>query len=345
MSTAPRTPPGSAPATAPAPVLDVRDLTVDVVHRGADLRVVDGVGYTLHEGETLALIGESGSGKSMSAMAAMGLLPDRTTRVGGSVRLRGTDLLTLPPARLREQRGRNIAMIFQDALSALNPTLTVGFQIAETLRVHEGLGRREARERAIDLMARVRISDPARRYHDHPHRFSGGMRQRIMIASAVALRPDVLIADEPTTALDVTVQAQIVELLVGLQRETGMALLLITHDLGLAAGVADRVAIMYAGRIVEEAPVLDLYDRPLHPYTRGLLAAVPRLDPRGGHDRLVPVAGSPPAPGDLPSGCAFHPRCPSAGPSCQEQTPMLLPVLPGRRTAACHHVPEVSRAG
>ncbi|MGA6219549.1 ABC transporter ATP-binding protein [Streptomyces umbrinus] len=327
------------------PLLDVQDLTVDVLSRsGAAQRVVHGVSFTLHEEETLALIGESGSGKSISAMAVMGLLPATTARVGGSARHRGTDLLTLPEDQFRALRGRRIAMVFQDALSALNPTLTVGFQIAETIRAHEGVGRREARARAVELMARVRIPDPARRYRDHPHQFSGGMRQRIMIAMAVALSPDVLIADEPTTALDVTVQAQIMELLAELREETGSALLLITHDLGLAAGTADRVAIMYAGRILEQAPVQELYDRPAHPYTRGLLAAVPRL--AGGTDDLNPIPGSPPGPGLLPAGCAFHPRCPDVGERCATQEPMLLPVLPDppARLVACHYPLEVSGA-
>ncbi|MEU9958552.1 ABC transporter ATP-binding protein [Streptomyces sp. NPDC050982] len=325
-----------------APLLDVQDLTVDVLSRsGGGQRVVHGVSFTLHEEETLALIGESGSGKSISAMAVMGLLPATTARVGGSARHRGTDLLALPEDQFRALRGKRIAMVFQDALSALNPTLTVGFQIAETIRAHEGVGRREARARAVELMARVRIPDPARRYRDHPHQFSGGMRQRIMIAMAVALGPDVLIADEPTTALDVTVQAQIMELLAELREETRSALLLITHDLGLAAGTADRVAIMYAGRILEQAPVQELYERPAHPYTRGLLAAVPRLD--GDTDDLTPIPGSPPGPGLLPSGCAFHPRCPEVGESCATQEPMLLPAPPAR-LVACHYPLEVSGA-
>ncbi|MDH6214057.1 ABC transporter ATP-binding protein [Streptomyces pseudovenezuelae] len=332
----------------PVPLLDVKDLTVDLLSRGGDggsvHRVVHGVSFTLHKEETVALIGESGSGKSISAMAVMGLLPATTARVGGSARHQGTDLLTLPPDQLRARRGKRIAMIFQDALSALNPTFSVGFQIAETIRAHEKVGRREARARAVDLMARVRIPDPASRYRDYPHQFSGGMRQRIMIAMAVALRPDVLIADEPTTALDVTVQAQIMELLAELREETGSALLLITHDLGLAAGTADRIAIMYAGRILEQAPFEELYDRPAHPYTRGLLAAVPRLD--GDLDDLTPIPGSPPGPGALPSGCPFHPRCTDSRDRCATQPPMLLPVLPNppARLVACHYPLEVSGA-
>ncbi|MGW3646247.1 ABC transporter ATP-binding protein [Streptomyces sp. NPDC000878] len=334
-----------APPLDAVPLLEVEDLTVDLLSRGgagrAAQRIVHGVSFTLRKEETVALIGESGSGKSISAMAVMGLLPATTARVGGSARHRGTDLLTLPPDQLRARRGKHIAMVFQDALSALNPTFSVGFQIAETIRAHERVGRREARARAVDLMARVRIPDPARRYRDYPHQFSGGMRQRIMIAMAVALSPDVLIADEPTTALDVTVQAQIMELLAELREETGSALLLITHDLGLAAGTADRVAIMYAGRIVEQAPVEDLYDRPAHPYTRGLLAAVPRLD--GDTDDLTPIPGSPPGPGPLPSGCPFHVRCPGARERCATESPTLLPASPAR-LAACHYPLEVSGA-
>ncbi|MFI0480101.1 ABC transporter ATP-binding protein [Actinomadura sp. 9N215] len=339
---------GITPA-GPAPLLDVEDLTVDLLSRGGSGRsagrnagrIVHGISFHLDEGETLALIGESGCGKSISAMAVMGLLSDGTARVGGSVRYRGVGLLTAAPDQVRAKRGRHIAMIFQDALSALNPTLTVGFQIAEAIRVHEGVGRREARARAVELMARVRIPDPARRYRDHPHRFSGGMRQRVMIAMAMALGPDVLIADEPTTALDVTVQAQIMEILAELRAETGSALLLITHDLGLAATTADRVAIMYAGHIVEQAPVQDLYDHPLHPYTKGLLAAVPRL--RGQADDLTPVPGAPPGPGLLPPGCPFHPRCPNAREPCATRRPELSPV-PSARLVACHYPLEVSGA-
>lgn len=338
--------PDPAPQPDGVPLLEVEDLTVDLLSPGgtgpAVQRVVHGVSFTLRKEETVALIGESGSGKSISAMALMGLLPAATAHVGGSARHRGTDLLALSPDQLRARRGKHLAMVFQDALSALNPTLTVGYQIAETIRAHESVGRREARTRAVELMARVRIPDPARRYRDYPHQFSGGMRQRIMIAMAVALSPDVLIADEPTTALDVTVQAQIMELLAELREETGSALLLITHDLGLAAGTADRVAIMYAGRILEKAPVQELYDRPAHPYTRGLLAAVPRLD--GDADTLTPVPGSPPGPGLLPSGCPFHPRCPDVAERCATQPPMLLPfdTAPAARLVACHYPLEVS---
>ncbi|MGW6459733.1 ABC transporter ATP-binding protein, partial [Streptomyces sp. NPDC055078] len=221
------------------------------------------------------------------------------------------------------------------------PTLTVGYQIAEAIRAHEDIGRRAARTRAVELMARVRIPDPGRRYGDYPHQFSGGMRQRVMIATAVALGPDVLIADEPTTALDVTVQAQIMELLAELREESGSALLLITHDLGLAAGTADRVAIMYAGHIVEQAPVEELYDRPAHPYTGGLLAAVPRLD--GPPSDLTPIPGTPPGPGLLPAGCAFHPRCPGARELCSTRRPTLIPAPPDR-LVACHYPLEVSGA-
>ncbi|MGY1439419.1 ABC transporter ATP-binding protein [Streptomyces reniochalinae] len=316
------------------PVLEVEDLSVELLRPGGTPHLaVERVSFTLYESETLALIGESGSGKSLTAMAVLGLLPGNV-RASGSARYRGTDLLTLSEAGLRALRGKHLATVFQDSLSALNPTLTVGFQIAEVLRVHRGLSRRAARSAAVDLLDRVRIPDPARRYGDHPHQFSGGMRQRAMIAMAVALGPDVLIADEPTTALDVTVQAQIMELLAELREEHRSALLLITHDLGLAAGTADRVALMYAGRIVEQAPAVPLYERPAHPYTRGLLNAVPSLDaPVGG---LVPVPGAPPAPGAFPGGCVFHPRCPSARDRCATQRPELEAGADGR-TTACHY--------
>ncbi|MFD4350377.1 ABC transporter ATP-binding protein [Streptomyces coelicoflavus] len=332
-------------ATETRPLLEAEDLTVDLLSSAPGTprsrRVVRGVSFAPREGETLALIGESGSGKSLSAMALMGLLPATTAEVGGSVRHRGTDLLTLHPDALRARRGKHLAMIFQDALSALNPTLTVGFQIAEVIRAHEKVSRREARARAVELMARVRIPDPARRYRDYPHQFSGGQRQRVMIASALALAPEILIADEPTTALDVTVQAQIMELLAELREETGSALLLITHDLGLAAAAADRVAIMYAGHIVEQAPVEELYDRPAHPYTGGLLAALPRLD--GPPGDLTSVPGTPPAPGPLPDGCAFRPRCATARASCAARRPVLLPA-PSARLVARHYPLEASSA-
>ncbi|WP_131763084.1 ABC transporter ATP-binding protein, partial [Actinomadura fibrosa] len=297
--------PGGAahPAESEAePLLRVDDLHVRFRVRDQDVHAVNGLSYTLAEGETVAILGESGSGKSVAAQAVMGILdtpPARITK--GSVRLRGEELLGLPERRRRAYRGDRIAMIFQDALTALNPVLTVGDQIREMYQVHRGLRRKAATAKAVELMERVRIPSAAQRLGDYPHQFSGGMRQRIMIAMALALEPDVLIADEPTTALDVTVQAQIMRLLAALQDEFRMGLVLITHDLGVVAGVADRIVVMYAGSVAEQAPARELYARPAHPYTRGLLASVPRLDRRGGP--LVPIAGTPPNPAALPPGC------------------------------------------
>ncbi|MGH3239679.1 MAG: ABC transporter ATP-binding protein, partial [Spirillospora sp.] len=272
------------PAPRPdAPLLQVDDLHVRFRVRGQDVHAVNGLSYTLAEGETVAILGESGSGKSVAAQAVMGILDMPPARIErGSVRLRGEELLGLTDRRRREYRAERISMIFQDALTALNPVFTVGDQLREMFQVHRGLGRRAAKQKAVELMERVRIPLAARRLGDYPHQFSGGMRQRIMIAMALALEPDVLIADEPTTALDVTVQAQIMRLLAGLQDDLNMGMVLITHDLGVVAGVADRIVVMYAGSVAEQSPARDLYARPAHPYTRGLLASVPRLDRRGG---------------------------------------------------------------
>jgi oligopeptide transport system ATP-binding protein len=341
-----------------SPLLEVEDLHVEFRSRGSAVNAVNGLSYTLHEGETLAILGESGSGKSVSAQAVMGILdtpPAYVTK--GSVRYRGTELLGLPEKRRRAYRGANIAMIFQDALSALNPVHRVGDQIAEMLIVHRKMSRRDARARAVELMDRVRIPSAASRINDFPHQFSGGMRQRVMIAMALALEPDVLIADEPTTALDVTVQAQIMKLLSDLQDEMAMGLILITHDLGVVADVADRIALMYAGRVVEEADVEDLYARPAHPYAEGLLASVPRIDVRG--RELTPIKGAPPNLAAIPPGCPFHPRCPRARDRCSREVPELRllragegsPDRSGARSgalspeshrSACHYAEEVS---
>ncbi|MFB4302744.1 ABC transporter ATP-binding protein [Actinomadura sp. NTSP31] len=326
----------------PPPLLEVDDLHVVFRVRGRDVRAVNGLSYTLGEGETVAILGESGSGKSVAAQAVMGILDSPPAQItGGSVRLRGEELLGLPERRRRGYRGDRISMIFQDALTALNPVFTVGDQIREMYRVHRGLGRRAARDKAVELMERVRIPSAAQRLGDYPHQFSGGMRQRIMIAMALALEPDVLIADEPTTALDVTVQAQIMRLLAGLQDELRMGMVLITHDLGVVAGVADRIVVMYAGSVAEQAPARELYARPAHPYTRGLLASVPRLDRRG--DALVPIKGTPPNPAALPPGCPFQPRCPRAEALCAAERPPLVTVAPGHE-AACHFAEEVHGA-
>ncbi|WP_263107801.1 ABC transporter ATP-binding protein, partial [Kitasatospora sp. DSM 101779] len=295
-------------------LLTVRDLTVDFGTAPA----VRGIDLDLHRGETLGIVGESGSGKSVTALAVLGLLPG-TARVGGSVRLEGRELVGLPARDLAAVRGRRIAMVFQDPLSAFTPVYRIGDQIAEAVRIHQAVDRATARKRAADLLDLVGIPAPDRALDSFPHEFSGGMRQRAMIAMAIANDPDILLADEPTTALDVTIQAQVLDVLRTAQRETGAALVLVSHDLGVIAGSADRVAVMYAGRIAETAPVDDLFAAPRHPYTLGLIGAVPRLDGRGGP--LVPIPGRPPAPGELGRGCPFAPRCPLAEDRCRTAEP------------------------
>jgi oligopeptide transport system ATP-binding protein len=339
VATTDTTPGPEAPLTNHAPLLEVEDLQVEFRTRDGVAKAVNGVSYSIEEGETLAVLGESGSGKSVTAQAVMGILDSPPGFVtGGAVRFRGEDLLVLPEDERRAYRGRNISMIFQDALSSLNPVFSVGWQIGEMFRIHEGLSKKEAKERAIDLMEQVRIPAARERVGDYPHQFSGGMRQRIMIAMAISLDPDVLIADEPTTALDVTVQAQIMELLADLQRERKMGLILITHDLGVVADVADKISVMYAGRIVEKAQVDEIYVRPAHPYTKGLLESIPRLDLKG--KELSAIKGLPPSLTRIPPGCEFNPRCPYAQQVCRDKRPPLLEVVPGRYSA-CHFAPEV----
>ncbi|MFD7578353.1 ABC transporter ATP-binding protein [Kitasatospora sp. NPDC059817] len=307
------------------PLLDVRDLHVEFVTRDGVAKAVNGVDYSVRAGETLAVLGESGSGKSVTAQAIMGILDMPPARIPrGEIRFRGRDMLKMGNEERRRIRGQKIAMIFQDALSSLNPVLTVGFQLGEMFRAHRGASRKEAKEKAVELMERVRIPAAKQRVNDYPHQFSGGMRQRIMIAMALALEPDLIIADEPTTALDVTVQAQVMDLLAELQAEYNMGLILITHDLGVVADVADKIAVMYAGRIVETAPVHDLYARPAHPYTRGLLDSIPRLDQKG--QELYAIKGLPPNLLRIPQGCAFNPRCPRAQDRCRAEVPELYPV-------------------
>ena len=321
------------------PILEVDDLSVEFRTRYGVVRAVNGISYKLQADESLAILGESGSGKTVSAQAIMGLIdtpPGFITK--GRILYRGVDLLKLPENERRRVRGQKIAMIFQDALTALNPVFSVGFQIGEMYRVHRGSSRDEARRKAVELMKRVRIPSAGERAGDYPHQFSGGMRQRVMIAMALALDPDVLIADEPTTALDVTVQAQIMELLGELQQETGMGLILITHDLGVVADVADRVAVMYAGEIVETGSIFDVYESPAHPYTQGLMASIPRLDQKG--NKLTPIGGSPPNLMRIPSGCPFHPRCPYAQKVCTTEDPPLYEVTSTRRSA-CHFWKDV----
>jgi oligopeptide/dipeptide ABC transporter ATP-binding protein len=325
---------------APAPhLLEVRDLVVEFYTRDGIARVINGASFHVDAGETLAVLGESGSGKSVTAQAVMGILdmPPAVIR-SGQILHRGRDLLVMDDGDRRRVRGAEIAMVFQDALSALNPVFSVGWQIAEAIRVREGTSKSEAMIRAVGLMERVRIPAARERIGDYPHQFSGGMRQRVMIAMALALNPKVLIADEPTTALDVTVQAQIMDLLADLQRDTEMALILITHDLGVVASVADRIAVMYAGRIVEHADVYALYERPAHPYTRALIESIPSQ--KGRTDVLKTISGLPPNLTSVPSGCPFHPRCPIRQDVCITTLPPAIDLGQGR-TSACHFAAEV----
>ena len=324
------------------PLLSVRNLRSEIDTENGTVTAVDGVSFDLFGNEVLAVVGESGCGKTMLALSILGLLPRRTGRItGGQVLFRGEDLAQATPARLREIRGAEIAMIFQDALTALHPLHRVGDQIAEMIRAHEHTGRAASRRRAVDLLELVGIPAPARRADSFPHELSGGMRQRVMIAMAVALDPQVLIADEPTTALDVTVQAQVLETLAEIERELDGSILLITHDFGVVATAADRVMVMYAGRRVEEGPVGDVFRRPRHPYTAGLLAAMPRIDDVPG--RLQRIPGTPPSLITPPPGCRFAPRCPHAGDKCVEESPeMRLWPPAGNVAVACHHAETVA---
>ncbi|MGA3490323.1 ABC transporter ATP-binding protein [Micromonosporaceae bacterium DT55] len=319
-------------------LLEITDLRVAFPGPNGAVQAVNGVSLQVHSGQTLAILGESGSGKSVTAQAVTGILDVPPATITGSVQLRGRELLTLPRKQRDRISGEEIGMVFQDAMAALNPVFTVGHQLMEVLRVRRGMSRADARRRAIELLERVRIPAAKDRMRDYPHQFSGGMRQRIMIALAISLEPDLLIADEPTTALDVTVQAQVMELLAEIQQESGMGLLLITHDLGVVAEVADDVAVMYAGRIVERGTVEQIFAGPAHPYTEGLLASMPRVDRRD--ERLYAIPGAPPNPARLPAGCPFHLRCPRATDECRLTLPPLL-ALPADRASACHHHEEV----
>jgi oligopeptide/dipeptide ABC transporter ATP-binding protein len=316
------------------PLLEVTDLSISFAREdGPAVVAVDGVSFGVAAGEVVALVGESGCGKTLTGLSLPGLLPP-TAQLGDASRIRfdGTDIARLPEAELRGYRGRRIAMVFQDPLTSLNPVMRVGHQIAEAIQAHRTVSRAEARNRAIELLGEVGIADPATRVDSYPHQLSGGMRQRVMIAIALAGEPELLVADEPTTALDVTVQAQILELLDRLRVARGMAVLLITHDLGIVAGRADRVIVMYAGRIAETASTSALFAQPAHPYTRGLFASIPRLGGEGG--RLPSIAGTVPRPDQWPAGCRFHPRCPVAISRCRESQPALDPVAADHR-AAC----------
>ncbi len=315
-------------------LLEVEDLRVTFPVRGRELRAVGGVSYALHAGRTLAIVGESGSGKTVSCRAVVGLLPPSAV-VTGSARFQGTQLIGLTDDQMREHRGADIAMVFQDPARSLNPTMRIGSQIAEAVRAHRRLRSPEAREQAVELLRLVRMPLPERRFFEYPHQLSGGMRQRVMIAIALACRPRLLIADEATTALDVTTQAQIMELLLELQAELGMALMLISHDLGLAASYADEVIVMYAGRIVEQAPASRLFSRVRMPYTEALFEAIPRLE-RPAHSPLPVIGGRPPDLSALPAGCSFAPRCRRAADDCVAAAPPLAEHEPGHRWACWH---------
>ena len=324
-----------------APVLSVENLKVEFRTPFGTVHAVNGVNLDVRPGETLGILGESGCGKSVTAAAVMGLVRSPPGYItAGKIVFRDRDLVTMTASERRAVRGGGIAMVFQDAITSLNPRLTVGHQIGEMFRVHLGAGRGVARRRAIELMDRVGIPSPASRIDDYPHQFSGGMCQRVMIAIALALQPQLLIADEPTTALDVTVQAQIMELLKALQQETGMGLILITHDLGVLAETADRVAVMYAGRVAETGPMRKVFKHPSHPYTVGLMRSIPRLDAKG--RRLDAIRGSPPVLSKLPPGCAFKPRCDWSQQRCAEELPPLGRVDDGHGSA-CHFHEAVRR--
>ncbi|MBW3615657.1 MAG: ABC transporter ATP-binding protein [Actinobacteria bacterium] len=323
------------------PLLEIEDLNVSFPTPDGVVQAVRGVTLSLDSGSVLGVVGESGSGKSVTMMAVMGLLP-KSARITGSVRFRGQEMLGLSNHELRRYRGSQMGMIFQDPMTSLNPVFTVGHQIAEAVRVHEpGIAKSALRERAIEMLTLVGIPKPDKRVDAYPHEFSGGMRQRAMIAMAMANDPALLIADEPTTALDVTIQAQILDVLQTVRQEKNIGIVLITHDLGVIAGMVEDVAVMYAGQVVEQGTVDDVFYESHHPYTRGLLASLPRLD-EGGEMQLTPIRGTPPSLIRLPSGCAFHPRCPHAQPLCPATEPELRTV--GAVRSRCHYAEELGSA-
>ncbi|MCM2265320.1 MAG: ABC transporter ATP-binding protein [Desulfuromonadales bacterium] len=311
------------------PLLDIENLQTFFFTKTGLVKALNGVDLCVEAGETLALVGESGCGKSLTALSLLRLVPDPGKIVGGEIRFDGRDLLRMPIEEMRRVRGNRIGMVFQEPMTSLNPVMRVGEQVAEVLRLHQGHDRVHAAVEAANLLDQVGLPAPADRARDYPHQLSGGMRQRVMIAMALACNPQLLIADEPTTALDVTIQAQIMDLLAKCKAERGMATLLITHDLGVVAQHADRVAIMYAGRIMESAPVLDLFADPRHPYTRGLLACVPKLGEK--RRRLTPIEGTVPMPGQIAEGCPFLERCPEAFAPCQGELPPMVEVAPGHK--------------
>jgi oligopeptide/dipeptide ABC transporter ATP-binding protein len=322
-------------------ILQVEDLQTHFFTAIGTVRAVDGVSYSLKAGETLGVVGESGCGKSVTALSILRLVASPPGRiVGGAVRFQGKNLLELSEPEMERIRGNEISMIFQEPMTSLNPLYTVGHQIAEAVALHQGLGKSEAWERAVEMLRRVSIPEPERRAHAYPHQLSGGMRQRVMIAMALSCNPKVLIADEPTTALDVTIQAQILDLMRELRETTGTAIVLITHDMGVVAENADRVVVMYAGRKVEEAPAAELFDNPAHPYTKGLLGSIPHLDSAakngGRRERLNEIKGMVPSLFNLPPGCSFAPRCPAASDRCRSTAPELEERRPGHWVACWH---------
>ncbi len=318
-------------------ILSVENLTVSFPMGRERLVAVNDASFDIRPGELVGIVGESGSGKSVSALAIMGLLPETAT-VTGRVTFEGENLLALPRRRMRALRGRKLGMIFQEPMTSLNPVFTIGDQISEAIRAHEPISRKQAWDRSALLLEKVGIPSPCSRLDDYPHQLSGGMRQRVMIAIALSLSPQLLIADEPTTALDVTIQAQLLDLLNDLREEFGTAILLITHNMGVMAEVADRAVVMYASRVVEQARIEDLFDRPQHPYTQGLLGSTPEMD--SGASRLRTIPGGLPNLADLPPGCLFSPRCPKVTPACREAQPPLLAAGPSQR-AACIHAPAL----
>jgi oligopeptide/dipeptide ABC transporter ATP-binding protein len=323
-----------------APVLEVENLTVDFATDDGVVHAVRGVSFSLEPREVLGIVGESGSGKSVTSLAIMGLLP-KNAKIRGTVRYRGNDLLKLDQRAIAKVRGKDIAMVFQDPMTSLNPVYTVGWQLAEAVMAHNDVPKKQALDRAAELLSLVGIPNAKERARNYPHEFSGGMRQRVVIAMAMANDPDVIIADEPTTALDVTVQAQVLETLETVQDQTDAAIVLITHDLGVVAGQADKVLVMYAGKPVEIGTVDDIYEHPRMPYTLGLLGSLPRLD-AGEEERLTPIQGSPPSLINLPPGCPFTPRCPMARERCDQEEPALMPAGAMGHVSACHFHHELA---
>jgi oligopeptide/dipeptide ABC transporter ATP-binding protein len=332
----------SAARTPSEPLLEVRGLRIHFRTGGLTVKAVDGISFSVGRGRALGLVGESGCGKSVTSLAVMGLIPQPPGIIaGGEIRLDGQDLLRIPRGDLRRIRGDRVAMIFQEPMTSLNPVHTVGDQIVEAIQAHRPVSHKEALGQALQLLQRVKIPGPEERLRQYPHNMSGGMRQRVMIAMALACSPQLLIADEPTTALDVTIQAQILDLLRELRAETDMAIMLITHDLGVVAEMADEVMVMYAGKVVEHAPVDRLFDAPQHPYTIGLLGSIPRL-----HDelpRLATIEGRVPAPFAMPEGCTFHPRCPFAAAQCRREDPILVEAGPGHTVSCWRHPLDIAQ--